>query len=393
MNISPLIKELDVKPYKSGILNDLTFSVKDCIDIQDTISGFGNPTWAKTHPQALSNAVCVEQLLLEGATCLGKAIMDEFAYSLIGENHFYGTPLNPKQPDMVPGGSSSGSASSVASGIVDFSLGTDTGGSVRVPASNCGIFGFRPTHGRISVAGVIQLAPSLDTVGVLAKDFLTLKKVSSVLLGDDLTNNHQQYKVKIIEEVINDCNKDIVNCTLDYLNKNDIKYSFIKLSDSIKEDNLILKLKSMYALLHSCELWRIHGAWIESVKPELGPIAHYNFNNIAKVADRKLIGEITKLRQEFSDYLTNLLDGNTIFAFPTTPEHAPQKGVFSSFPEKRTSSTYSERLIGINAIAGLAKLPQITIPINDYNNIPIGISFVAGSNQDKILFNFLEKVL
>jgi amidase len=108
-------------------------------------TGCGNPAWRDSHPAAVVHAVCVEQLLLSGARCVGKTICDELAFSLLGENHFYGTPLNVHAPDRVPGGSSSGSASAVACDLVEFALGTDTGGSARVPASNCGIWGFRPS--------------------------------------------------------------------------------------------------------------------------------------------------------------------------------------------------------------------------------------------------------
>src|SRR4029077_4269094 len=132
------------------------------------------------------HAVCVEQLLAAGAHCVGKTVTDELAFSLIGENHFYGTPLNPAAPGRVPGGSSSGSASAVACGLADFALGTDTGGSVRVPASNCGLFGLRPSPGMISVAGVMPFAPTFDTVVVLTRDADVLARVAGTLLGIEI---------------------------------------------------------------------------------------------------------------------------------------------------------------------------------------------------------------
>ena len=122
-------------------------------------------------------------LVEAGASLEGKVHTDELAYSLNGENHFYGTPLNPRAPDRVPGGSSSGSASAVASGACDFALGTDTGGSVRVPASYCGLFGIRPSHGRIPLDGCMPLAPSFDTVGWFARDARLLERVGAVLLS------------------------------------------------------------------------------------------------------------------------------------------------------------------------------------------------------------------
>jgi amidase len=132
------VEYVEVEPTGSGSLDGLSFAVKDLIDIGGHETGCGNPTWRGTHPPASVNAVCVEQLLDAGARCVGKTVSDELAFSLLGENHFYGTPLNPKAPDRIPGGSSSGSASAVACGLVDFALGTDTGGSIRVPANNCG---------------------------------------------------------------------------------------------------------------------------------------------------------------------------------------------------------------------------------------------------------------
>src|SRR4051794_19272950 len=180
------IERFTLPPTNDGPLRGLKFAVKDLIDVAGHPTGCGNPTWLAAHPPAAYSAVCVEQLLAAGAHCEGKTITDEFAFSLLGENHHYGTPLNPAAPARVPGGSSNGSASAVACGLVDFALGTDTGGSVRVPASNCGIWGWRPSHGLISVAGVMPFAPTLDTVGVFARSAELLQRVAQVLLATDI---------------------------------------------------------------------------------------------------------------------------------------------------------------------------------------------------------------
>src|SRR5213083_475800 len=177
------VTNFDLSPTDSGPLDGLRFAVKDTIDVAGFKTGCGNPTWRDSHPAAVAHVVCVEQLLHAGARCVGKTISDELAFSLLGENYFYGMPLNPRAPERVPGGSSSGSASAVACGLVEFALGTDTGGSARVPASNCGIWGFRPSHGFISLAGVNPLAPSFDSVGILAQNADVLAKVALVLLA------------------------------------------------------------------------------------------------------------------------------------------------------------------------------------------------------------------
>ena len=146
------VTTFDVSPTGSGPLDGLCFAVKDVIDVAGCKTGCGNPTWRDSHPPAVTHAVCVEQLLRAGARCVGKAICDELAFSLLGENYFYGTPLNARAPHRVPGGSSSGSASAVVCGLVDFALATDTAGSTRVPSSNCGIWGFRPIA-RVCIRG------------------------------------------------------------------------------------------------------------------------------------------------------------------------------------------------------------------------------------------------
>jgi amidase len=169
-----------------GPLDGLTFAAKDLFDIQGFVTGCGNPDWAATHMAAERSAAAVESLLNAGASLVGKTITDEISLGLLGINRFYGTPLNPRAPDRVPGGSSSGSASAVAGGACDLALGTDSGGSVRVPASFCGLFGLRPTLGRIDARGMMVQSPTFDTVGYFTRDAATFAKVGAVLLGESV---------------------------------------------------------------------------------------------------------------------------------------------------------------------------------------------------------------
>src|SRR5438105_8536348 len=169
-----------------GTLSGLTFAAKDLFDVAGHPTGGGNPDWARSHPVPARHAWAVQQLLDAGATLVGKTITDEISLGILGENPFDGTALNPKAPDRVPGGSSSGSASAVAQGLCDTALGTDTGGSVRVPASFCGLYGIRPTHGRLDLSGMVPQAPSSDTAGWFAGDARTFARVSEVMLGETI---------------------------------------------------------------------------------------------------------------------------------------------------------------------------------------------------------------
>ena len=172
-----------------GALDGLSFAVKDLIDIAGVPTGGGNPDWERAHPIPESHAWIVDRLLQAGAGVIGKTATDEVSLGILGENPYTGTPINPRAPDRVPGGSSSGSASAVAGGVCDFALGTDTGGSVRVPASFCGLYGIRPTHGQIDFSGITRQAPSSDTVGWFARDGATFARVGEAVFGAALPDH------------------------------------------------------------------------------------------------------------------------------------------------------------------------------------------------------------
>ena len=170
----------------TGPLVGTTFAVKDLIDVAGVPTGGGNPDWPRANRTPTRHAWVVQTLLAAGASVVGKTVTDEVSLGILGENAHDGTPLNPAAPDRVPGGSSSGSASAVASGACDFALGTDSGGSVRVPSSFCGLYGIRPTHGRIDFTGITVQSPSADTCGWFARDAAMFARVGEVLCGETL---------------------------------------------------------------------------------------------------------------------------------------------------------------------------------------------------------------
>src|ERR687890_601264 len=169
----------------SGPLSGLTFAAKDLFDVAGYPTSAGSPHMLAMSGVKTRTAPTVQKLLDSGARLVGKTITDELAFSMNGKNAHFGTPVNGAAPDRIPGGSSSGSASAVSNGLCDFALGTDTGGSVRAPANHCGLFGIRPTHGRVSLEGCHDLAPSFDTCGYFARDGATFLRVGEVVLGSD----------------------------------------------------------------------------------------------------------------------------------------------------------------------------------------------------------------
>jgi amidase len=171
----------------TGPLSGLCFAAKDLFDVAGYPTGGGQPFVLAMSGIKTQTAPAVQQLLDAGARFIGKTVTDELAFSMNGNNAHFGAPINGAAPDRISGGSSSGSASAVSSRLCDFALGSDTGGSVRAPANHCGLYGIRPSHGRISLEGVLDLAPSLDTCGYFARDVETFARVSDVLLGADAT--------------------------------------------------------------------------------------------------------------------------------------------------------------------------------------------------------------
>lgn len=377
-------------PYRSGPLDGLRFAVKDIIDVKNHVTSCGNPHWAKTHPPAASNAVCVDQLLSAGARCIGKTVTDELAFSLHGENHFYGTPLNPRAPARVPGGSSSGSASAVACGLADFALGTDTGGSVRVPAGNCGLFGIRPSHGIVSVAGVMPFAPSFDTVGVLAASIDMLVRTASVLLSCGGPERESITAIHLLTDTLAIADAEV---------KAAIEAAFQRLCDVFPGRMHRTPMQAIdgessergldgwyetYCTVQWAEIWSSLGAWIDAVKPELGPRTGTSFQ-LTRDLDRSTIGEAIRRRERYFHCLQEFLGPLDLLLMPTSPTPAPPKGSAPADRSERSGTAYYPRTISTTAVAGIGRLPQVSIPAIEIQGFPLGLSLLAAHGRDAFL--------
>lgn len=380
------IKEQRLEPTKNGNLSGLTFAVKDLIDTAGIVTTCGNPDWAATHTPAKDNASCVQILLDQGAKCVGKTVTDELAFSLIGENYFYGTPLNPKSPKRVPGGSSSGSASAVACGLVDFALGTDTGGSVRVPASNCGVFGLRPSYGAISMDGIMPFAPSLDTVGIFANSIDVLKNVVSILFQQEQQEVQLPSKVYVLEEAFDLANEDVQEAAMSALTHlcEVLETSFETLSirtiDAETVNKGLINWLSTYNTIQRAEIWDSLGDWVETTNPKLGPATKINFEH-CKNLNRKKLPDCLNKRELYTKNINGLLSDNALICIPTTPAPAPLKGTIGT---DRDTDTYYPRALSLTSIAGLCRLPQLTMPILEVDGAPVGLSLIAAHRQDAL---------
>ena len=260
-----------------GPLAGTTVAVKDLFDLAGVVTGAGNPTFAATHAPTTRDASAVTRLVEAGADVVGKTITDELAWSLAGNNVHYGAPRNVAAPGRRTGGSSSGSAAAVTAGLVDLGLGTDTGGSIRVPASQCGLLGWRPTHGAVPMDGVVPLAPSFDTAGLLAREFTVLRRGAVALLGADTARTTTAFAPQLIGvdeacTVVDDRFRAGVH---DLITHDDGEVAPLGVDLAVAAD--------AFRTLQSWEAWRTHGHWIESTAPELAPDIAARFRAAATV--------------------------------------------------------------------------------------------------------------
>jgi amidase len=389
------VEAFALEPTGHGALDGLCFAVKDLIDVAGHKTGCGNPTWHDTHPPAIIHAVCVEQLLGAGGRGVGKTVTDELAFSLLGENHFYGTPLNGHAPDRVPGGSSSGSASAVACGLADFALGTDTGGSVRVPASNCGIWGLRPSHGFISVAGVNPFAPTFDTVGILARSADVLARSAMVLLACDSPQDVEAGQIHLVPEAFALADPDVQQALAAPLERLSDQFCGRVRETSLNEimgepqETAFPSCYDTYCVLQWAEIESTLRAWMAATQPVFGPATAANFA-LTLGLDRRRISAAARQREKIFRRLQAFLGPSDLLCMPTTPALAPLKG--SLLQRGQGSDTYYTRALSLTSIAGLGRLPQVSMPLGEHAGVPAGLSVLAAHGRDALLLAIARKV-
>jgi amidase len=362
-------------PRGTGPLSGLRFAAKDLFDVAGAVTGCGNPDWAATHEPAQADAWAVDALLQAGATLTGKTITDEISLGLLGVNRFDGTPLNPRAPGRVPGGSSSGSASAVASGIVDIALGTDSGGSVRIPASFCGLYGLRPTHGRILIAGMMTQAPSFDTVGYFADSAATFGRVSSVLLGEQVGD-------VLPDEIIiaSDCfalaDGPVSQALLPALDR---LRRIVGVSESRFADGDLTDWSRHQRLLQKSEFHATFRDWIDRVNPRFSAEVAGAFADDGRISVTD-IAVAQAFRANASQRLDRVLDGRRMLCLPTSPILPIARDARLS--EMRLAV---QRIIDLTCIAGLTGCPQVSLPVATVGAVPVGLSLIGWRGGDAAL--------
>lgn len=392
-------------PIARHVLTDLTFAAGDMFGVEGHVTGFGNPDWLSTHDPAPRTAAAVSLVVSQGAMCVGKTVVDELSYSITGENKHYGTPTNPSIATQMPGGSSSGAAVAVAAELVDFALGIDTDGGVRIPAAFCGILGFRPSHGAVSTVAVVPMAQSFDTVGWFARDPNILRRVGHVLLQLPLSDFRQRRRILVADDcfqllripeektlgVVISSVENLQGQVLNHINLGQYIASKVPSLKVFKneesrngEGNSTLKnLCDVFLLLQRYEFKMNHEEWVNTVKPVLGDGISGRVHAALETTDEQ-IEYCLKARNEMRAALSNLLKDDGILVIPTapTPLKLRSKG--------RQLEDFLSSAFSLSSIAGMSGCCQVSVPVGKHDGCPVSVSLVARYGADRFLLDTLR---
>lgn len=367
-----------------GQLNGKTLAVKDIFDVAGYRSGWGNPQkLAETQPAKVT-APSVQALFDAGAKFIGKTQTDELAFSLTGHNAHYPQPINPQAPNRVTGGSSSGSAAAVSGELADIATGTDTGGSIRAPASFCGLVGLRTSHGRISLDGTMPLAPSFDTYGWFAADAALYETVGSILLGDD------EDDTQLAKAICWDRLHDFVDVDASESLATSMSMASEVIGRPERIDITNHHLDDLYwcfRKLQSAEAWECHRDWITSSDRGLGPGVKERFEFGSQVG-AETVAEETNRRDAFRTELAGILGRDGVLIMPTVPGPAPLRD--SVFADQQA---FRERALRLLCLSGLSGFPQITIPLAEIDGAPFGISLLGPAGRDLALIRLANDIM
>ncbi|KAB2715575.1 amidase [Brucella intermedia] len=382
-----IIAKAEKRPVHAleGPLEGERLAVKDIYDVAGMVTGCGNPQIEAESPRAERSAPVVERLLAAGAEFVGKAQTDELAFSLMGQNSHFPYPINPAAPDRVTGGSSSGSAAAVAGKLADIALGSDTGGSIRAPASFCGLVGLRSTHGRIPLQGIMPLAPSLDTIGWFARDIELYDRVGAILLGDDAREfslTKLLYMPVLEQLLLGEAETDAYRAMFA-----EVRPHFTSLKAASQPTLSIDELYLVFRHIQGAEAWATHGGWISSGDRKLGPGVADRFAFGAEIA-ADLVASQRVRRAQFTQELEKIIGDDAVLALPTVPGAAPlAKEPFE------TLQAYREQALRLLCLSVLSGLPQITLPLGQVQGAPFGISFIGPRGSDRALIALARNII
>lgn len=348
----------------SGPLDGESLAVKDLYAVAGQRRGAGNPSCLAAAPVETVDAAAVAALRRAGAAVKGMAQTDEFAYSLAGTNAHSGTPPNPKAPHRISGGSTSGSASAVSLGHASIGLGTDTGGSIRIPAAYQGLFGIRTTRGLVDVRGLLPLAPSFDAVGWLTRTPELLARVGGVLLPESPGGDDTIVTVPGLTAL---ADPDVAAAIAAWLPEGRKAESW-DLGD-------LPAWTEAFRVVQAHEAWAQHRTWLTGQLDTLGADVRGRFELAAAITDDEAAAARATV-EAAGDRIRSLV-GDHVLALPAAPTVAPLMGA--------DLQPVREATLRLTCLAGLGGLPAVTIPLTTADGLPCGVCLVGAPGRDKDL--------
>jgi amidase len=360
-----------------GPLAGVPFGLKDLFDVAGVPTGFGHPAWLASHPVPDADATVLTRLLAAGARLVGKTHCDELCYSLNGQNTHYGTPVNAAAPGRLPGGSSSGSAAAVAGGLVPFAVGSDTGGSVRVPASYCGVIGMRTTWDAVPLDGAVPFSPGYDTVGWFAKDAALFERVGRVLLADAAPAPVPR-RLLVGTDAFARALPETADALRTALERVADAIGGAMAGHTVADEGLEAWMQD-FRVIQGAGIWATHRDWLATLRPDFGAGIRERFAWVSTLTDEQ-VAPAQRRRREIAARLAALLADGTVLAIPTTPGIAPR----TDTPVAELEA-WRNRCLGLLCIAGHAGLPQISLPMGRVAGCPVGLSLIAAPGHDTML--------
>jgi len=368
--------------HAQGPLGGCTLAVKDLFDVAGTRTGCGLPAKLAEAKTAERTASAVQAMLEAGASFVGKTQCDELCFSLLGNNGFYPRVINPAAPERFSGGSSSGSAAAVAGGLADIATASDTGGSVRAPASFCGLIGLRTTQGAIPLDETMPLAPSLDTFGWFARNADIYAKVGAVLLPESPHRFARLFRVEELDGLTTVNSADAYAAILRTVENRLGPVKATELTTLSVDDRYWC-----FRAIQAHEAWAEHGAWLLDPEHKASGPVRDRFEFGRSVSGDAYRSE-TEKRARFSSELEDLLGDDGLLVLPTVPGAAPLAD-----SDAEAQQAYRERALKLLCLAGLSGFPQITLPIGEVDGAPFGISLLGPANSDIALIRLGRKLL
>jgi amidase len=366
----------------NGPLRGCTFAVKDVFDVEGHVTGAGSPAWASAHGPAVATAPAVRRLLEAGASLVGTTRLDELAWDLYGENPHEGTPVNPAAPDRLPGGSSSGSAVAVAAGLADLALGTDSGCSVRLPAAACGLFGIRPTHGRVPLEGVFPVSPRLDVVGWMARDPRLLRDAGRVLC-DPGPPAPRFGRAAIVRDAF-DLATPAVRDALAPLVR--VVAALVGASDEVLVGGrdgapALEAFWPVVAAVQAREMWRAHGAWLATARVGSKALRPEAFAAVASASPAEDAAAFARF-EALAARVRRVAGEGRVLVLPTTADLVPRRG-----SPRDSRRPFARGTLALASVAGVAGLPEVTLPAARVDGCPVGLSLVGPHGSDEALLD------